>query len=714
MDQAEQNVAVTNVDWLRALELDPWAAVVTYYASCLPLHEKPRQAARQRWQLSDAQLIDQQIGYADRTLGNLIPVRRIKQGLRIRQLLEATGLYKDNGRETLRGCLTRPVYDAHSGQLQGIEAWPADPNAESPERIWLPTRPGTTAPSSVNPERINPDQVDPDQVDPDQVNPERVNLNNEVGAATAERTKPTAGRSDERSHSLQVVGRDLLFSSGQREYRLRGWQANPAGTSLKVNLRVRLESLVHVDTLDLLKSAARSSFQRAAAAELGCDESLIKFDLGQLLLAVERQLDEPTAVANEIPPMSDDARAAALEFLRAPNLIQRLAQDLSTAGMVGEQLNQLVGYLVAISRKLPTPLAIVIQSSSSAGKTSLLEAILRWVPAEDQVRLSGLTGQALYYLPPGALQHKVLAVSEEEGLTAATYALKLLQSEGRLTQASVSKGEQGRMVTNQYTVEGPVAMMVTTTATEVDEELLNRCLVLSVDESREQTRAILQHQRQARTLAARQVALANDARRTLHHNMQRLLEPLWVCNPLAGQLKFADHRPRLRRDHQKYLTLIEAIALLHQHQRPIRSTTIDGVTQRYIEVLPSDIELADRLTKNWLGRSLDELAPQARVFLQQLDQFVQDVARHDQIPRSAVRFTRRQLRVATKCADFAIRKHLRKLEQLEYVLAHRGRNGQRYVYELIVDYSQLDDETTGLLTPVEAGERPPSRPAQTA
>ncbi len=709
MDQAEQNVAVTNADWLRALELDPWATVVAYYATCLPLHEKPRQVARQRWQLSDPQLLEQQIGYADRSLGNLIPSRRIKQGLRIRELLEATGLYKDNGRETLRGCLTRPVYDADSGQLRGIEAWPADPNTESPESIWLPACPGTTAPASMN-----PDRVDPDRVNPDRVNPERVPLNNEVGASEAGRTNPAAGRSDERPQALQVVGGDLLFRSGSREYRLRGWQANPAGTSLKVNLRVRLESLVHVDTLDLLKSAARSSFQRAAAAELGCDESLIKFDLGQLLLAVERQLDEPTTAANEVPPMSDDQRAAALEFLQAPNLIQRLAKDLSTAGMVGEKLNQLVGYLVAVSRKLPTPLAIVIQSSSSAGKTSLLEAILRWVPAEDQVRLSGMTGQALYYLPPGALQHKVLAVSEEEGLTAATYALKLLQSEGRLTQASVSKGEHGRMVTNQYTVEGPVAMMVTTTATEVDEELLNRCLVLSVDESREQTRAILQHQRQARTLAARQVSLANEARRTLHHNVQRLLEPLWVCNPLADQLKFADHRPRLRRDHQKYLTLIEAIALLHQHQRPIRVTTIDGVSQRYIEVLPSDIELADRLTKNWLGRSLDELAPQARVFLQQVDQFVQDVARRDQIPRSAVRFTRRQLRLATKCADFAMREHLRRLVQLEYVLVHRGQNGQRYVYELIVGYAELGDEVGPLFSPLDANSRPPTLAAQTA
>ena len=136
MNHADQNVGVTTEDWLRALELDPWATVAAYYATCLPLHEKPRQAARQRWQLSDGQLIEQQIGYADRSLGSMVPHRRLKQGLRIRELLEATGLYKDNGRETLRGCVTRPVYAANSGQLLGIEAWPVDPNAEFPERIW--------------------------------------------------------------------------------------------------------------------------------------------------------------------------------------------------------------------------------------------------------------------------------------------------------------------------------------------------------------------------------------------------------------------------------------------------------------------------------------------------------------------------------------------------------------------------------------------------
>ena len=697
MIESVSNVSVTNEDWLAALEADPWATVIAYYAACLPLHEKIGTQAAQQLQLDDQQLIEHQIGFADRSLGSLIPDRRTKLGLRLRQQLESLGIYKPNGRETLRGCITRPVRDPNTGELQGIEAWPASPSTDQSERIWLPIADA----GSMN---------DADEAEHDGVN-------RHVSTSPNPNPYPSTNDSDANQEpiattpspepTLQVDGRDLLFTSSDREYRIRGWQPNPTGTSLKVNLRVRRQSLVHVDTLDLLKASARHNFQRAATAELFCDEGQIKFDLGQLLLVLERQHDATPITKPERQAMTTEERDAALEFLRAPNLIERLAQDLNTAGMVGEQLNQLVGYLVAVSRKLPTPLAIVIQSSSSAGKTSLLEAILRWVPAEDQVRLSGMTGQALYYLPPGALQHKVLAVSEDEGLAAATYALKLLQSEGRLTQATVGKGEHGRMVTNQYTVEGPVAMMVTTTATQVDEELLNRCLVLSVDESRDQTRAILQHQRVARTLAARQVTLANDARRTLHHNAQRLLEPLWVCNPLAVSLKFADHRPRLRRDHHKYLTLIDTIALLHQHQRPIRSTTVDGVTQRYIEVLPSDIELANRLTKNWLGRSLDELSPQARTFLKQLDLYVGEVGRKDRIPRSAVRFTRRQIRRAMKCGDFAMRTHLATLVLLEYVLIHRGRNGQQYVYELMVDGVELEDEVADLVTSDSEREKPP-------
>ena len=92
-----------------------------------------------------------------------------------------------------------------------------------------------------------------------------------------------------------------------------------------------------------------------------------------------------------------------------------------------------------MSRLLPRPLSVLIQSSSAAGKTSLLEATLQLMPPEAHVRWSALTSQSLYYLGRDELKHKILAVAEEEGVGEASYALKLLQSEGRLSLAVATK-----------------------------------------------------------------------------------------------------------------------------------------------------------------------------------------------------------------------------------------------------------------------------------
>ena len=240
-------------------------------------------------------------------------------------------------------------------------------------------------------------------------------------------------------------------------------------------------------------------------------------------------------------------------------------------GLVGEETNKLVGYLAAVSRKLAAPLAVLVQSSSAAGKSSLMDAVLAFVPEGERVRYSAITGQALFYMGRGDLKHRILALCEEEGASRAAYALKLLQSDGRLTIASTGKdAATGALVTQEYRVEGPVMLFLTTTAIELDEELLNRCLVLSVDEGRTQTEAIHRLQRQRRTLEG---LLAREARTNilkLHQNAQLLLRPLAVVNPYADRLTFLADRTRARRDHEKYLTLIDAIALLHQHQRPIR------------------------------------------------------------------------------------------------------------------------------------------------
>ncbi len=326
--------------------------------------------------------------------------------------------------------------------------------------------------------------------------------------------------------------------------------------------------------------------------------------------AIERELHpEP-----EVPVMSPAEREEALAFLRDPRLVERLLEDFPRAGIIGEEANALVGYLTATSRHLASPLAVVIQSSSAAGKSALLDAILALMPEEERVQYSAMTGQSLFYMSEQDLRHKILALVEEEGAERASYALKLLQSEGELTIASTGKDPQsGRLVTHEYRVEGPVAILMTTTAVDLDEELLNRCLVLSVDEDREQTRAIHRFQRESWTLEGLRRKDERDAVLARHRNAQRLLEPVAVVNPYAPQLEFLDTQVRTRRDHTKYLGLIAAIAYLHQYQR--RRITVETKrrgTIECVEVAREDVALANRLAHEVLGRTLDELPPQTR------------------------------------------------------------------------------------------------------
>jgi hypothetical protein len=206
-----------------------------------------------------------------------------------------------------------------------------------------------------------------------------------------------------------------------------------------------------------------------------------------------------------------------------------------------------------------------------------------------------MTGQSLFYMRETSLKHRILAIAEEQGVAQAAYALKLLQSQGELTIASTGKDEAtGKLVTHTYRVEGPVMLFLTTTAVEVDEELLSRCLLLTVNESRDQTRAIHQVQRSRRTLAGLISKTERAAIERLHQNAQRLLRPLPVVNPHAERLAFADGAPRTRRDHEKYLSLIDAVTLLHQHQRPRKTLEHAGQLIEYLEATEADIALADR------------------------------------------------------------------------------------------------------------------------
>jgi len=496
-----------------------------------------------------------------------------------------------------------------------------------------------------------------------------------------------------------------------RSYRVRGLERNSSPDLMRINLLVRREEAVHVDTLDLYQAKQRTAFVKQAAAELGLGPAVIKQDLGRLLLALERLQEERLRKAltadDEAPAISDSEKREALELLADPRLLDRILTDFERAGLVGEETNKLVGYLAAVSRKLEDPLAVIVQSSSAAGKTSLMDAVLAFVPPEERVQYSALTGQSLFYMQDKNLAHKILAVVEEEGAERASYALKLLQSEGELTIASTGKDpETGKLVTHEYRVEGPVMIILTTTAVEVDEELLNRAIVLAVDEDRAQTRAIHRRQREKRTLEGLLARRAKDDLVRLHQNAQRLLRPLAVVNPFAPRLTFLDTRTRTRRDHEKYLTLIDTVALLHQHQRPVHKIERAGRVIEYVEVEAGDIEIANRLSGEVLGCSLDELPPQTRRVLSLLDAWVTRECEEMSCDRPDFRFTTREVRDALSLGVSQTKVHLARLTELEYLVVHRAVPGRPHVYELLYQGEGSDGRSflPGLLDPGELGD----------
>jgi len=492
-------------------------------------------------------------------------------------------------------------------------------------------------------------------------------------------------------------GDDVHLVIDGRRWRVRGLDRAGSLTALKIQLRVQARDTFHLDTVDLYQARQRSTFAAAAAAECGLSADLVQRDLAKVLLRLEglheqRIKERAESAASHAQPaaptMSAAERDDALALLRSGDLLDRIASDLEACGLVGETLNKQVAYLAATSRLLDNPLAVVVQSSSAAGKTALMDAVLGCMPDETTRQFTTLSEKALYYLQDVPLQHTILGIRETDGMEAAAYHLKILQSDGVLSQLVPQKDPQtGQLVTAEFRVEGPVMLFLTTTAADddLDPELLNRCLKLSVDESPQQTARILDLQR-ALEAGGRDAARRRRAEiQARHRNAQRLLERLEVRNPFAPQLTFAAQQPRLRRDHAKYLALIRAVALLHQHDGRAITTHDDGT--RSIDVTRRDIQVANRLAGAVLGRSLDDLTGPQRSVLEALHRFVAACAQAQACRPGDVRFTRRDFRESMHCrwSGTQVKMHLDALQRMEYLVVHHGGNGSLYRYSLLWD-----------------------------
>jgi DNA primase len=480
------------------------------------------------------------------------------------------------------------------------------------------------------------------------------------------------------------------FVRKDRVYRIYNLGRATAG-SMQVSVSLSHNGQFFMDKLELCSAKERDRLTDRFAAHISIDREIIESDVTQLLYTLikhkEQEAKEDLKPKEEAYVMTEEERREAMEFLTSPDLIGRIARDFEATGIAGESNNLVCAYLAGTSRLLTQPVHVLFHSSSAAGKSTLMNAVLTFMPDEVVIQYSAITGQVLFYMQSKDMKHKILAIAEDEGAARARYILKMLQTEGKASIASTVKDpETGRMIGEEFRIDGPLAVFSTSTALYIDEELLNRNLVLGADESIEQTRRIFQAQRERQSEDSFDLAEERERIRRIHKNAQRLLKPVDVINPFARHLKFPEGRSRLRRDHEKYLALIQTITLLHQFQRETKTkVTRGGKSCPYIEVTREDLEAAKRVAWPVFARTLDEMPPHTRTFLERITALRDAESERLKIDKAAVRLTRRSMIQATGLSSAQVHHHLSKLIELEYVLYSSAGAGRLQTYEILWD-----------------------------
>ncbi len=394
---------------------------------------------------------------------------------------------------------------------------------------------------------------------------------------------------------------------------------------LRVTLKVEHEDNPPIrQNLDLYHSNQVTKLVEQIAGLYGLPTESIQQTIEQLTSDLEawrmNQLELLSKPKQEQPTLTATEKTKATKWLKAPKLMERTQDLLGQAGMVGEETNRLLLWLVMSSRKTARPLHAVSLASSGTGKTHLQQTLAGLLPPEDVLEVTSLSGNALYYFKGDELRHKLLLIEDLDGVgnlaaggSGALYPLRELQSKGRLSKTVAVKGPRGTLRTEILEVEGPVSVAAATTKETIYTDNANRALLLTLDESAEQDQRILDYQRK-RASGAINRKQQHEARELLQAT-QRCLEAVEIQNPFAESLQLPSQVYTQRRANQLYLDLINAITFYHQHQR--RRTTGDG-GRTIVETAPEDIEWANQLAAPVLLKKSDELSGACRSFFEEL------------------------------------------------------------------------------------------------
>ncbi len=467
---------------------------------------------------------------------------------------------------------------------------------------------------------------------------------------------------------------------------------------LKVTLKIQrtdsrspLHSIRH--SLDLYHDDQSEKLIRKAAERLETGSREMQLAIAELTQELENyrleqvELQKPKKVAKRL--LTKEREQAAIKFLQTSKLLQKTNELIGKSGMVGEENNRLLMYLVFTSRLREQPLHIISLGASGTGKTYLQEKIAELIPEEHKLEITTLSENALYYFERTELKNKLVLIEDLDGANddKILYAIRELMSKKRISKTIPIKDAKGNMKTITLQVEGPICLAGTTTREKLYEDNANRSLLVYLDNSKQHKESIMDYQR---GLSAGTINKSQEEEiKEFFKDVQSVLQPIKVRNPYATQLIIPDTVFKPLRTNAHYLNFIEVITFYKQYQREVKT---DQSGAKYIETTLEDIAEANQLLKDVLLAKSDELTKACRDFL--------EVLKAHLIREKRSSFYRSTIREWMRINPHNLRYYLNQLQQFGYVKIVGGnKHKSGYEYELTnkKEYTKLNNNITNAL-----------------
>ncbi len=466
--------------------------------------------------------------------------------------------------------------------------------------------------------------------------------------------------------------------------------------SMRVTLKVDFKTFPAIrHGLDLYNESQTQKLVKSIAERFALTTTYVHAAVGHLINTIEDY--RLTAIDNnklktlqQKPILTKEEITEAEIFLKESDLLQRTNDHIGRSGVIGEETNRLIMYLIFTSRKLQRPLHIISMGSSGAGKSHLQEKVGELIPAEDKIELTSVSANAFYYYVDDDLGHKVILIEDYDGVFAALYSIRELQSKQKISKTITVRDKNGNQRTLHLTVKGPVSIAGCTTSEHIYEDNANRSFLIYLDESEAQDERVMQYQR---LLAAGKIDITEQQKiQKLLQNVQRILQPISVRNPYAEKLIIPREVFKPRRTNAHYLAFIEAITFYKQYQREHKVDKETG--EIYIETTLEDIAEANELMKNILLKKSDELGYATRRYFENLKTYLQQLPSPSGEGPGVRSFTNKQVREALKENPNTQKKYMAELQQYGLVRKKEGDKKKGFFYEVVSyeEYTKLQEQ----------------------